>query len=143
MHVTGAPKESIECDGTRTSRPAKPSPNPDDAGLIVRSLMGLLVAAGCNTARDQTRVCSDISSTATQCLSPRASRGGAAALLHCWLASQLTLTKWACDEDRTACFVKCNFDYLLIQQRLWQATHHQTTTTTDSHVMTYRLKDVQ
>ena len=38
---------------------AKPPPNPDDAGPIVRCLMGLLVTAGCDTAWDRTRVCGD------------------------------------------------------------------------------------
>ena len=52
-------KESLEHDGTRKSRPAKPSPNPDDAGPIVRRLMGLPVTASCDTAWDRTRVCSD------------------------------------------------------------------------------------
>ncbi|KAM9419583.1 alpha-2,8-sialyltransferase 8E-like isoform 2-T4 [Salvelinus alpinus] len=49
--------KSLECDGTRTSRPAKPSPNPDDAGPIVRHLMGLPVTASCDTAWDRTQVC--------------------------------------------------------------------------------------
>ena len=51
-----------------TSQPA----NPSQTGTtpIVRRLMGLLVAAGCDTARDQTRICSDASSTAKQCLRP-------------------------------------------------------------------------
>ena len=31
-----SPQKSLVCDGTRTSLPAKPSPNPDDAGTIVR-----------------------------------------------------------------------------------------------------------
>ena len=33
--------ESLERNGTRTSWPAKPSPNPDDAGPIAHHLMGL------------------------------------------------------------------------------------------------------
>uniref|UniRef100_A0A8C8IGJ7 ATP-binding cassette sub-family F member 2 n=1 Tax=Oncorhynchus tshawytscha TaxID=74940 RepID=A0A8C8IGJ7_ONCTS len=49
-------KESLERDGTRTSRPAKPSPNPDDTGPIVCRLMGLPVVASCDTSWDQTRV---------------------------------------------------------------------------------------
>ena len=61
-------KESLEHDGTRTSWPAKPCPNPDNAGPIVRRLMGLPVTTGCDTAWDRTQVCSDTSSTAMQCL---------------------------------------------------------------------------
>ena len=64
------------CNGTRTSRPAKPSPNPDEAGPIMRRLMGLPVVAFCDTARDQTRVCSDSSSTAMQCLRQLRHLGG-------------------------------------------------------------------
>ena len=45
VHAPGPPQESLERDGTRTSRPAKPSPNPDNAGPIVRLLMGLPVTA--------------------------------------------------------------------------------------------------
>lgn len=37
---------------TRKSRPAKPTPNPDDAGQIERRLVGLPVAAGCGAAWD-------------------------------------------------------------------------------------------
>ena len=33
-------------------------------------MMGLPITAGCDTARDQTRVCSDTSSTEMQCLRP-------------------------------------------------------------------------
>ena len=40
-------KESLECDKPSKVPPAKPSPNPDDAGPIVRRPMGLLVTAGC------------------------------------------------------------------------------------------------
>ena len=36
---------SLERDVTRTSLPAKSSPDPDDVGPIVRRPMGLLVAA--------------------------------------------------------------------------------------------------
>ena len=64
VHAPGHHKESLERNGTRTSQPTKPSPNPDDAGPIVHCLMGLPVAAGCDTARDQTQICSDASSTA-------------------------------------------------------------------------------
>jgi hypothetical protein len=39
--------------------PAKLSPNPDDAGPIVCRPMGLSITAGCDTAWDQPRVCSD------------------------------------------------------------------------------------
>uniref|UniRef100_A0AAZ3PA97 Regulator of calcineurin 1 n=1 Tax=Oncorhynchus tshawytscha TaxID=74940 RepID=A0AAZ3PA97_ONCTS len=55
VHAPGPPQESLKRDGTWTSRPAKPSPNPDDAGPIVRRLIGLPVAAGCGTAWDHTR----------------------------------------------------------------------------------------
>ena len=63
-------KESLVRYGTRTSRPAKPSLNPDNAGPIVCRLMVLLVAAGCDTARVRTRVCRDASSSAMQCFKP-------------------------------------------------------------------------
>ena len=58
------PQESLVRDGTRTSLPTKPSPNPDNAGQIVHCLMGLPVVASCHTARDRTRICSDTPSTA-------------------------------------------------------------------------------
>jgi hypothetical protein len=45
VHAPGPPQESLH-DGTRTSRPAKPSPNSDNAGPIVRRLIGLPVVAG-------------------------------------------------------------------------------------------------
>jgi hypothetical protein len=64
----GRNMESLERDGTRTSRPAKLSPIPDDAASIVHRLMGLPVIAGCDTAWDRTRVCSDAFSRAMQCL---------------------------------------------------------------------------
>ncbi|XP_064871754.1 dual specificity mitogen-activated protein kinase kinase 5-like [Oncorhynchus nerka] len=41
----GPPQESLERDGSRTSLPVKPSPNPDDAGPNVRHPMGFPVAA--------------------------------------------------------------------------------------------------
>jgi hypothetical protein len=41
VHVPGPPQESLERDGTRTSQPVKPSPNPDNAGPIVHRPMGL------------------------------------------------------------------------------------------------------
>jgi hypothetical protein len=44
---------------TMTATPAKPSPIPENTGLIVRHPMGLPITAGCDTARGQTRVCSD------------------------------------------------------------------------------------
>ncbi|XP_045543215.1 mucolipin-2 isoform X2 [Salmo salar] len=50
VHASVPPQELLERDGTRTSWPAKPSPNPDDAGPIVHRIMGLLVTAGYNTA---------------------------------------------------------------------------------------------
>ena len=40
----------------------------DDAEPIVRHPMGLPIMAGCDTAQDWTRVCSDTSSTKMQCL---------------------------------------------------------------------------
>ena len=58
-HLHVPHKESLERNGTRESRLAKPSSNPDDAGPIVHRLMGLPVTADCDTARDRTRICSD------------------------------------------------------------------------------------
>ena len=55
---------------------ANPSPKPDDAGPIVRRPMGLLITSGCDTAWEQTRVCSDASSTVMQCLWPLCHTGG-------------------------------------------------------------------
>uniref|UniRef100_A0A4W5KNJ0 Uncharacterized protein n=1 Tax=Hucho hucho TaxID=62062 RepID=A0A4W5KNJ0_9TELE len=40
----------------KSRTPAKPSPNPDDAGPIVRRPMGLPLTAGCDTAQDRTRL---------------------------------------------------------------------------------------
>jgi hypothetical protein len=60
VHAPGPPQESLESDGTRTSLPAKPSPNLDDFGSIVCRPMGLPVAAGCDTAQDQTQICSTL-----------------------------------------------------------------------------------
>ena len=60
----------------------KPSPNPDDAGPIVLRRMGLPVTAGCDTAWDQTWVCSDASSTAMQYLRPLRPTGGNYDILH-------------------------------------------------------------
>jgi hypothetical protein len=76
MHAPGRHKESLEHDGTRTSRPAKPSPNPDDVGPIVHRLMCLPVLASCDTALDRTRICSDASSTAMQYLRSLGYSGG-------------------------------------------------------------------
>jgi hypothetical protein len=53
------PKELLEFNGTRKSQPAKPCPNPDNTGPIVRRLMGLPVTAGCDTAWNRTWVCGD------------------------------------------------------------------------------------
>ena len=47
---------------------SRPNPDPDDAGPIVRRPMGFPIAAGCDTAWNRTRVCSDASSTEIQCL---------------------------------------------------------------------------
>ena len=66
VHAPGLPQELLERNGTRTSLPAEPSPNPKDAGPIVRRLMGLPVTAGCDRDWDQTWVCSDASSTVMQ-----------------------------------------------------------------------------
>jgi hypothetical protein len=63
------PQESLVRNGTRTSLPAKPSPNPNDAGPIVCHPIGLPVAAGCDRAWTQTQN-SDTASTAMQCLRP-------------------------------------------------------------------------
>jgi hypothetical protein len=43
-------------------------PNPDNTGSIVHHSMGLPVTTGCDTAWDQTLVCSNTSSTVMQCL---------------------------------------------------------------------------
>ena len=40
MQAAGPPRKSLERDGTRTSRPAKPFPNPDDAGANCASPHG-------------------------------------------------------------------------------------------------------
>uniref|UniRef100_A0A8C7G5G7 FYVE, RhoGEF and PH domain containing 4a n=1 Tax=Oncorhynchus kisutch TaxID=8019 RepID=A0A8C7G5G7_ONCKI len=64
VHVPGPPQKSLEHDWTRTTRLAKPYPNQDDAGPIVHCLMDLQGAAGCDTAQDRTRICSNASSTA-------------------------------------------------------------------------------
>uniref|UniRef100_A0A8K9VE35 Seizure related 6 homolog like n=1 Tax=Oncorhynchus mykiss TaxID=8022 RepID=A0A8K9VE35_ONCMY len=53
-----------------------PSLNPDDAGPIVRRPMGLPITAGWDTARDQTWVCNNASSTVMQCLRPLRHSGG-------------------------------------------------------------------
>ena len=66
----------LECEGTRTTQQATPSPNLDEAGPIVLRLMGLLVAANCDTAQYWTRICSDASSTVMQCLRPLCLSGG-------------------------------------------------------------------
>ena len=50
--------------------PAKPSPNLDDTGPIVRRPTGLPITAGCDTALGRTRVFSDTSNTEMQCLRP-------------------------------------------------------------------------
>ena len=44
--VPSPPQESLVCDGTRTSLPAKPSPNPDNAGPIAHRPVGLPVEPG-------------------------------------------------------------------------------------------------
>ena len=60
--------ESLERDDPSKAPPAKPSPNSDDAGPIVRRPIGLQIPAGCDTTRARTQVCSDASRTAMQCL---------------------------------------------------------------------------
>jgi hypothetical protein len=52
----------------------KPSPNPEDTGAIVHCPMG--TPGGCDTAWDQTRVCSEASITAMQSLRPLRHWGG-------------------------------------------------------------------
>jgi hypothetical protein len=47
-------KESLEHNEPNKAPPAKPSPNPDDAGPIVHRPMGLPITAGCDTARERT-----------------------------------------------------------------------------------------
>ena len=47
-----------------------PNLNPDDAGPIVLRPMGLPITAGCDTAWNRTRVCSDAPSTDMQCFIP-------------------------------------------------------------------------
>ena len=44
--------------------------DPNDNGAIVRRPIGLPITAGFDAARDQTRVCSDTSSTEMQCTRP-------------------------------------------------------------------------
>jgi hypothetical protein len=51
VHAPDHHKESLEREGTRTSQPAKLSPNQDDAGPIVSHLMDLPVKAVCDTAQ--------------------------------------------------------------------------------------------
>uniref|UniRef100_A0AAZ3QPA8 Tc1-like transposase DDE domain-containing protein n=1 Tax=Oncorhynchus tshawytscha TaxID=74940 RepID=A0AAZ3QPA8_ONCTS len=58
-------KELQEHDEPSKAPLAKPSLNPDGAGPIVCRPMGIPITAGCDTARDQTRVRS-----AMQCLRP-------------------------------------------------------------------------
>ncbi|KAK6302769.1 hypothetical protein J4Q44_G00271240 [Coregonus suidteri] len=84
----GPPQESLERYGTRTSQPAKPSPNPDDAVPIVCRLMGLPVAAGCDTARVEPAV------------TPQALRYSA--LDRCSTREGMRcLTKFLCGDGRT------------------------------------------
>ena len=52
-----------------------PQPNPPLTRTTVRHPMGHPITAGCDTARDQTRVCIDTSSTDMQCLIPLCHRG--------------------------------------------------------------------
>jgi hypothetical protein len=73
----GLPQESLERDGTRTSLLAKPSPNPDDAGPIVRRPMGLPVVSSCDRAWTQTQnLSSSTASIEMQCLRPLRHSGG-------------------------------------------------------------------
>ena len=55
---------------------SQPNTNPDNSGPIVRRPMELPTTAGCDTAQDRTRVCSDSSSTEMQCLRPLCHSGG-------------------------------------------------------------------
>jgi hypothetical protein len=68
--ANGLPQESLEHDGTRTSLPAKPYTNLDDAGPIVHRPMGLPGPAGCDRAWTWTRISSGTASTAMQSLRP-------------------------------------------------------------------------
>uniref|UniRef100_A0A674BYE9 Large ribosomal subunit protein eL30 n=1 Tax=Salmo trutta TaxID=8032 RepID=A0A674BYE9_SALTR len=49
-----------------TAYPPRPNPNPDDAGPNVGNSMGRPITAGCDSAWNRTRVCSDASSTEMQ-----------------------------------------------------------------------------
>ena len=64
------PQESLVREGTGTSLPAKPSPNPIDVGPIVCRPMGLPV--GC----DRARISSGTARTAMQCLRQLRNSGG-------------------------------------------------------------------
>ena len=68
-----APQESLVCDETRISVPAKLSPNPGDTGQIVRCNMGLPAATEPGLEH---RISSGTASTAVQCLRPLRPSGG-------------------------------------------------------------------
>jgi hypothetical protein len=74
LHWPGPSQELLERDGTRRSLPAKPSPNPDDAGPVVLRPIGLPVAAGCD--RSWTQPGSRVAQLAVQCLRPLRHSGG-------------------------------------------------------------------
>jgi hypothetical protein len=80
------PQESLVHDGTRTSLPAKPSPNPDDFGPIVHRPMGLAAATEPGL---EPRISSGTESTAMQCHKPLHHSGGRWPLLthtrNCWV----------------------------------------------------------
>ena len=76
VHAPSPPQESLQRNGRRTSRPAKASPNLDNAGPIVRRLMGLPVVASCNTDRYRTSICSNAVCAVMQCLRPLCYSGG-------------------------------------------------------------------
>ena len=76
VHAPGPPQETLQREGTRTSQLAKPFPNLDDAGPVVHHLVGFPVAASCDTAWDQTRICSNTASTVMQGLRPLCHSGG-------------------------------------------------------------------
>jgi hypothetical protein len=79
-HRTPGKRVSVHCarpatgvhNGTRTSLPAKPSPNPDDAGPIVRQLVSQLRPAATEPGLEP-RISSG---TAMQCLRPLHHSGG-------------------------------------------------------------------
>ena len=66
---------------------AYPWPNTNDTGPIVPHPKGHPITAGCDTAWDRTRVCSDTSSTEMQCLKPQLHSGVQLLLVHSFVYS--------------------------------------------------------